>query len=386
MPKKISQPRKTRTTKISSRKVARKSTSKTPVRKIKTTPVRRTTKTKTTPVRRTTKTKTTPMRRTKTKTTPLRRTKTKTTPMRRTTTRCPKGKRRNKKTGDCVETVTTKRQPSKTEPLRKKTETPNIKIKSIAECVDSKQGRRAYQEDRHVSVTDKNIPISMFALMDGHGGADVSEALIGKFKDLTNVFLNDRSLFDDKIKFKNEMRKQFIKIDEDMQKEGKKAGSTAVMAMVDVEKKLLYLINLGDSRAIVMQNGEIIKSTKDMKPDDPNERKRIENLGGVVTGSEWMGYRVQGILAIARSFGDYDLKPYVSNKPKVYGPISIKTKTTVVLATDGLWDVISNDDAKLVVNEFSKLGNYKILCEVLSGIALKKGSSDNVTVMTAIIG
>ena len=259
--------------------------------------------------------------------------------------------------------------------------TPNVKIKSITECVDSKKGLRQYQEDRYVSIAQEDIPISLFAIMDGHGGTDVSSALVDKFKSLIPIFLNDRTIFDNKNKFKEEMIKQFIKIDQDMKKEGKKAGSTAVVAIVDVERKSLYLVNLGDSRALVMQNGEIIEVTKDMKPNNPDERKRITNLGGKVT-SDNSGHRVMGVLAVSRAFGDYDLKPYVSNEPEIYGPINVKTKTVIVLATDGLWDEVTNNDVKTIVN---KHDSYKELCEVLTDFALKKKSADNVTVMTATI-
>ena len=266
--------------------------------------------------------------------------------------------------------------------IRQKPRTANVKIKAITECIDSKKGLRDYQEDRYMSIADPNNPISIFAVFDGHGGNEISIELVKRFREELPPLLTDRSLLSDASKFKMEMKRLCKKIDEDMKQVKGKAGSTAIIADVDVEKNVLYLINLGDSRAVVIQDDSVIVATKDMKPEDPKEIQRIKNLGGMIKDN-----RVMGILALTRAFGDYDIKPYVSNVPKVYGPIKINKQTVVVLATDGLWDTVSNKDVENVVKQHKhhKKG-YKGICEYLTKMSLKRGSEDNVTVMTAVIG
>ena len=97
-------------------------------------------------------------------------------------------------------------------------------------------------------------------------------------------------------------------------------------------------------------NVELI--TKDHKPDDIIEATYIQNNGGSVDyDSDDESYRVNNQLAMSRAFGDYDLK---YNKTSIFkGPVSVNpdihvikcntnNKYYIVLASDGLWDVVSN--------------------------------------------
>ncbi|ONK58079.1 uncharacterized protein A4U43_C09F7900 [Asparagus officinalis] len=58
-----------------------------------------------------------------------------------------------------------------------------------------------------------------------------------------------------------------------------------------------------------------IAVSRDHKPDQTDERQRIEDAGGFVT---WAGtWRVGGVLAVSREFGDILLKQYVVADPEI---------------------------------------------------------------------
>lgn len=61
-----------------------------------------------------------------------------------------------------------------------------------------------------------------------------------------------------------------------------KSGSCALVCII--LNDVCYVANLGDSRAILSENSsqKISLLTKDHKPNDPNEKKRIERAGGYI--------------------------------------------------------------------------------------------------------
>jgi len=153
------------------------------------------------------------------------------------------------------------------------------------------------------------------------------------------------------------------------------SGSTGVVVLYDEGKKILNVGNVGDSRAILGQCSEDARSPRwsalplstDLKPDLPEERERIELSGGVVaqfkdddTAEEAGPYRVwddirqeKPGLAVSRSLGD--------GASRILGVIAEPVVTShqlgpqdrfMVLASDGLWDSVSNDEVVRVVAKF----------------------------------
>ncbi|WCJ20458.1 Protein phosphatase 2C family protein [Euphorbia peplus] len=118
-------------------------------------------------------------------------------------------------------------------------------------------------------------------------------------------------------------------------------GSTAVVAIVTPTK--IIVANCGDSRAVLCRNGKPIPLSTDHKPDRPDELNRIQAAGGRVI--YWDCPRVLGVLAMSRSIGDNYLKPYVSCEPEVTITERTSEDECLILASDGLWDVVSNETA-----------------------------------------
>ncbi|KAL3369305.1 hypothetical protein AABB24_009905 [Solanum stoloniferum] len=119
------------------------------------------------------------------------------------------------------------------------------------------------------------------------------------------------------------------------------AGSTAVVAVVTPDK--IIVSNCGDSRAVLCRNGVAIPLSVDHKPDRPDELNRIQEAGGRVI--YWDGARVLGVLAMSRAIGDNYLKPYVISEPEVTITDRTNEDECLILASDGLWDVVSNETA-----------------------------------------
>ncbi|KAG8054767.1 hypothetical protein GUJ93_ZPchr0001g30961 [Zizania palustris] len=122
-------------------------------------------------------------------------------------------------------------------------------------------------------------------------------------------------------------------------------GSTAVVAVVSPTE--VIVANAGDSRAVISRAGAPVALSVDHKPDRPDELERIEAAGGRVI--YWDGARVLGVLAMSRAIGDGYLKPYVTSEPEVTVTERTDDDECLILASDGLWDVVTNEMACEVV-------------------------------------
>ena len=103
----------------------------------------------------------------------------------------------------------------------------------------------------------------------------------------------------------------------------------------------------------------LLQLTQDHKPNDKNERSRINKLGGKIyyDGYDW---RIKD-LSLSRAFGDIEAKPFVSHLPQIYRYKINNNDKFIIFACDGLWDVISN---KKAINFVLKL-KQKNLKEIL---------------------
>lgn len=133
-------------------------------------------------------------------------------------------------------------------------------------------------------------------------------------------------------------------------------GSTAVVVLLTPEH--IVVANCGDSRAVLYRGGKAIPLSFDHKPDRPDELARIEAAGGRVIFVN--GARVEGILAMSRAIGDKYLKPIVSSEPEITFTKRQPEDECLILASDGLWDVLSSDLACEVAHECLKGGNNSV--------------------------
>ncbi|EPS68602.1 hypothetical protein M569_06167 [Genlisea aurea] len=120
-----------------------------------------------------------------------------------------------------------------------------------------------------------------------------------------------------------------------------RGGSTAVTAIL-VNRRQLWVANIGDSRGVLSRGGQAIQMTIDHEPN--TERVSIEDRGGFVSNMPGDVARVNGQLAVSRAFGDKNLKSHLRSDPDIKSAeIDLETDL-LILASDGLWKVflISN--------------------------------------------
>ncbi|CAN6194997.1 unnamed protein product [Urochloa humidicola] len=233
-------------------------------------------------------------------------------------------------------------------------------------------GRRSTMEDCYdIKLTKVDgQPVNLFGVFDGHGGnlaaAYLKDTL---FKNLMKQpeFLTDTKLA---------ISRAFLETDRDIletiSSSFRDDGSTALAAVLI--GKRLYVANVGDSRAVASKAGKAVPLSKDHKPNRKDERKRVEDAGGVVIWDDT--WRVGGILAMSRAFGNRMLKEYVIAEPDIQEEEVNSDLEYLILATDGLWDVVRNEDAVALLKAED---GPQAAAVKLTEIAYSRHSADNIT-------
>ncbi|KAF9616309.1 hypothetical protein IFM89_029085 [Coptis chinensis] len=203
----------------------------------------------------------------------------------------------------------------------------------------SSPGKRSSMEDFYetrIDGVDGEI-VGLFGVFDGHGGARAAEYV--KQNLFSNLIKHPKFISDTKSAIAdayNHTDSEFLKAESSQNRD---AGSTASTAIL-VGGRLL-VANVGDSRAVICRGGNAIAVSRDHKPDQTDERQRIEDAGGFVM---WAGtWRVGGVLAVSRAFGDKLLKQYVVADPEIQEVVIDSSLEFLILASDGLWDVVTNE-------------------------------------------
>lgn len=229
-------------------------------------------------------------------------------------------------------------------------------------------------EDYHVAEYryEKDHEIGLFAIYDGHFGDSVASYLKAN---LFNNILKEPLFWSDPheaIKSAYSSTNKFIL--ENSRQLGP-GGSTAVTAIV-VDGVDMWIANIGDSRAVVCERGTANQITVDHEPHTINERKRIEKHGGFVSIFPGDVPRVNGQLAVARTFGDQSLKAHLSSEPDIKH-IQINSNIEfVILASDGLWKVMKNQEA---VDLVKSTKDPQTAAKRLTSEALTRMSKDDIS-------
>lgn len=272
--------------------------------------------------------------------------------------------------------------------------------------VSSMQGWRMEMEDAHCAVVGLNglNDWSFFAVFDGHAGHSVSahcaEHLLDSITQSDDfrqnaTICNGQVSTDHIDRVKSGIREGFLKLDEKMKKlpqviSGEdKSGSTAVCAIISPSH--FFFANCGDSRAVLSRAGRAHFSTQDHKPINPGEKERIVNAGGSV-----MIQRVNGSLAVSRALGDYEYKQVEGKGPceQLVSPepeITVKERDPekdefLILACDGVWDVMTNEDlCDFVRHQLTIQPDLELIASSIIDTCLHKVSGDELCFITLSI-
>ncbi len=277
--------------------------------------------------------------------------------------------------------------------IRRGVPIPELSTSSVGVAVSV--GRRPYMEDRHsVAQLEKNL--LLLAVWDGHGGGECAEFCAqqvcphlerrmremekeGRRPDLTVVLA--KTAVDLNASFEKHWESQ-----QGGRRTGKTSspGSTATIALVRDGYELV-VAQVGDSRALLCREGEPRRMTEDHCPSKEEEKKRIVRAGGFVECDNIGRYLVNGRLAMSRSIGDLDLKPFGVTPAADIRRRSIKhgKDRFLVLFTDGVSYVLTDQE---VVECLSRCDQPQEAAEKLVDQALLFASEDNITVLVLPLG
>jgi len=267
----------------------------------------------------------------------------------------------------------------------------------------SNKGKNEYNEDR--SVVLKPLPEDnascFFAVYDGHGGTAASTFCQKHLHTLVATHerygTNKKEAFVEGYKATD---KKFLKKMED-------CGSTAVSCLLTDSAKKIVVANAGDSRCILASGGKAVAISEDHKPSNPNEKKRIKEAEHTVEtetilqdGKRYQLSRVDGQIAVSRAIGDGDFKDgdgppetqAITCVPDVYERDVKPNDQFLVLACDGLWDVMENQEVVDFINKLlskAKTVTDELLNQISEQLTThavnNKGSPDNVTVVIVVL-
>lgn len=163
-------------------------------------------------------------------------------------------------------------------------------------------------------------------------------------------------------------------------------GTTCLTCLVSPTH--LYVACTGDSRAVLRRGGRTVPLSCDQKPTRGDEADRVKSCGGRIYMTD--GFRVEGILGMTRAIGDVALeKCGVSPEPEFTVLQRMEDDEVIVMATDGLWEVMTNEAAtatackvlaRVQEKGHSRNAGCRHAAKVLAHHAFKSGSSDNITV------
>ncbi|KAG0494250.1 hypothetical protein HPP92_005244 [Vanilla planifolia] len=279
-----------------------------------------------------------------------------------------------------------------------------------------------------IDTNKVSVPSHFFGVYDGHGGSQVAEychdrihlALVEELSRLKEQFKGFIG-YDGQKHWEIAITDCFLKVDDEVGGKGHRegclespsenslgssaisdpiapetVGSTAVVSIICSSH--IIIANCGDSRAVLCRGKQAWPLSVDHKPNRQDEYARIEAAGGKVI--QWNGYRVFGVLAMSRSIGDRYLKPWIIPEPEVRVISRTKDDECLILASDGLWDVMSNEEVcevarrrlliwhkkNGIISDPSQRGTAadpasQAAAEYLSKLALQKGSKDNITII-----
>lgn len=225
--------------------------------------------------------------------------------------------------------------------------------------------------------------LALFAIFDGHVDKNASAAakdraphilqsiLDRKYTDLSTINI---TLWED---FYNQLDSQL--------KEFEYEGTTATTALIWTvnSEKFLQVANVGDSSAFLRRGEEVIELTQDHRVSNPSEQKRLRDSGQELISGQT---RLNG-LSVSRALGDHFMKENETGFigiPHVSPVIKLTPRDTfLIMASDGLWDVISAEEAMSLI---SNLSDPQEMSKHLVSSAVKRtGCNDNVTAIVVCL-
>lgn len=272
-------------------------------------------------------------------------------------------------------------------------------------------GNRPYNEDRILFI-DKfnyanNKQAALYACIDGHGGSTTAEFLK---RNLVQTLFNDAAFEEDPLAALTNTIQALEHILHQKYTPGNRSDGAVLVVVLftyEIGSAAMYVANVGDARAAIAEGKHqlVMRAiTRDHTASDPTEQQRIYDNGGYVSTHMGSGYRsiptsfkrqyrklkkgiipntrpfrlYPGGLVCSRAIADFNCKTsgVLIAKPDVELVTIDKHTKYVVLASDGLWDVVKT---KQIPSFLTKSVELSTRCLIKEAMARK--SMDNISVI-----
>lgn len=241
----------------------------------------------------------------------------------------------------------------------------------------SKRGTRHMMEDGFGVMTNihGDSKQAFFGVFDGHGGRAAVDFITEKLGKNIISSVDEVKEDDGEDALAMAIQTGYLTTDNEFLHKGVSSGACA--ATVLLKNGEMHVSNVGDCRIVMSRKGLAEALTTDHRPGREDERIRIENLGGYVNCHNGV-WRVQDSLAISRSIGDANLKEWIVSEPETKRIPLTQDCEFLIMASDGLWDKVSNQEA---VDLVAKTRKSVQSCKDLVEISCSRGNRDDITVM-----
>lgn len=254
-------------------------------------------------------------------------------------------------------------------------------------------GGRPHMEDTHVCIGNlaktfgydklNEEVVSLYGVFDGHMGKAAAQYVRDH---LPRIIVEDT---DFPLKLEKVVMRSFKEVDAAFAKSctletSLSSGTTALTAMIF--GRSLLVANAGDCRAVLSQRGKACEMSEDHRPCRPTEKERIESLGGSVND----GY-LNGLLSVSRALGDWHLEGMkemsggggpLSAEPELKLVTLSKEDEFLIIGSDGIWEVFTSQNAiDFARRRLQDHNDVKLCCEEVVEEAIKRGATDNLTVV-----
>eukprot|EP00727_Mastigamoeba_balamuthi_P011602 m51a1_g7064 putative protein phosphatase 2c (900) ;mRNA; f:181236-184380 len=252
------------------------------------------------------------------------------------------------------------------------------------------KGRRDYMEDCACAAADLlgDGTADLLCVLDGHGGPHVAlwgaqelpGALRGALAPGASAAEARKALA---AAFRRANRAVRLKAAALPEMEGSTALALLLTRAGEGGALTLHVANAGDTRAVLCRDGKARRVSVDHRPLTADEYARISARGGYVSERG----EIQGMLTVSRGLGDYELRPFVTDEAHCESHAVGEGDEFVVMASDGLWDTVTDEMCVRVVRKALKRspGNARAAAEVLRDWAYLGGSGDNITVGVVVL-
>lgn len=257
------------------------------------------------------------------------------------------------------------------------------------ECgVHQEKNEREYMED--VYLFDSNFMTEkqrgLYAVFDGHSGIGAAKFVAEQLPPMLRKYLSSG-----RYDVAQCLVRSFHELDRMLKNNGESSGTTALVLVVQNEgnKRVIYAANVGDCRALIGGDGHYdVLSNDHTIEKNRGEQERIRKIAH--SSVDENGYvsdtsRGSGSLIPTRTLGDHPVNPdkdIILCTPEISRTEITPSDEVLVLATDGLWDTMTNMEAmRISIRDVQAQTPLNTIAKTLVMESIRKRSSDNITAL-----